>query len=345
MRAAARLSTRLAYVLRVALATGACLSHVFRLLRQGGRNIRILMRYEGVTRGARLRPATKRGRLIAIPLRHYAAVLMALPKIAGANAEGYRRQLAKTYERVQSLSSELPNGRSFLPSPSAQKLQRLLIPLVFDDSLSIPIKPEEAIAFAFYAESSEVLRDFLDFCRHNNLFASKDELLGALPVFAQLVKAWFRIEPKNDKHGPQPGELCQKPVPEWTRVRMHEKWFHPRKTLISLYWSSIEIKKILHRTSLSPSAYERFEQHFAACAASRSETLLGVLAFELHQRACLDLIRTLIEFRPHSPGQSGPTSEAAGLLDPCLAELEESLRQANGQQSKKTLEPKPVRVR
>jgi hypothetical protein len=345
MRSATRLSTRLAYWLRLTVAAGAGLWHVFRLLRQGDRNIRTLMRYEKAMRGDRLRLVTKYARLITTPLRHCATVLQALPTIAGANPEEYQAQLAKTYERVQSLSTELANGRSFLPSPCSRKLQRLLIPVVFYDFLSIAIKPEQAIAFAFYAESSEVVRDFLDFCRHNEQFGNKDSLLAALPVFTQLVKDYFWIEPKNDKHGPQPGELCHKPVPEWTHVRFHDKWFHPGKTLICLYWSSIEAKEILDRTGLSPSACERLEQHFIACAASRSESLLGVLAFEMHHRACFDLVRTAAQFSPPSPGRPNAPSKVTALLDECLSDLDESLRETSGQGSKKPLSPKLVKVR
>jgi hypothetical protein len=303
------------------------------------------MRFEEDVRGQQLQPGTKYARLIAIPLWHYAAILKALPKITGANAQEYRKRLDDADKLVRNLASELSQGRSFLSTPRARELQRLLVPVVFRDFLSIRITPQQAISFAVYAESSEVVRDFLDFCRYNHQLESKAELLRALPVFEELVRPYIWPHPASKQHGPAPGELRRKMLSAGVRNRLFDQWFHPRQAMVGVYWSSIEAKEILRRSGLWPSACECFAQRFAACAESPPETLFGVLAFEMHQRACLDLARTAIRFWPPSSGVPNASPPVIDWLDQVLAELEESMRQANGLKSKKPLAPQLLRVR
>src|SRR5574341_734645 len=162
MRVAARISSRLGYWLRLTVAGVACLWHAPLLLGQGIRSARMLVECAEAVQGWRLRRRRKFTRFLILPLRHYGALLISLPEIAGVRVEDYRRQIWHVYEEVQRLSAELQDGRSFLPTASARRLQRLLVQVAFEDSFSIRIDSEQATSFTVYAQTSEVVLDFLD---------------------------------------------------------------------------------------------------------------------------------------------------------------------------------------
>lgn len=335
---------RLSYWLRLTVTVMAAPRHVFTLLRQGDRNVKILLRTRRAVGFRRLSLAKRITSLVSVPLRHYFAVLRASPQIAGANAWDYQRRLHETHARVKLLSDGLPEGRSFLSNPSVRRLQRHLVPLVFEEEFAIRITPEQATSFSCYAESSELVLDFLDFCHHNNQFGSKAGLLAALPVFEQLVKPFRFDTPKDCKHGPQRGKLCQQPLPPEARVRMHSNWLRPVQTLVNLYWGSFDTNSILGSFLESPYACEQLEQHFAGCTESPPETLLGVLAFEMHKQACVDLVPMATYFHPPETHQFRESSAATDPLTQCLPELEESMRQATGLGAKKAWGPEVSRV-
>ncbi len=288
MRVAARVSSRLAYWLRLATATLACVRYVFQLLRQGDRNATILIQCEEVIRGRRLGLSTKSARLIAIPIRHFGALLKALPDIAGSQAEDYRQRIWQVHEKVRGLSSEIPDGRSFLPTSSARRLQRLLVSEVFEKHFSISLDSEQAISFAVYAESSEVILDFLDCCQRHDQMHSKAGLLAVLPFFEQLIRPYRWLKPEDGRFGPKRDELCKHPLPASARIRLRAQWFRPTLTLVRMYRCDLEPAQFSADLPLRRWASDLYE-NFEAFAKSPPGTVLEVLTCEMHKRACLDL--------------------------------------------------------
>ena len=288
MRVAARVSSRLAYWLRLATATLACVRYIFQLLRQGGRNATVLIRCEEVIRGRRLALGTKSARLIAIPIRHFGALLRGLPDIAGSQAEHYRQRIQQVHEKVSGLSAEIPDGRSFLPTSSARRLQRLLVSEVFEKHLSISLDSEQAISFAVYAESSEVVLDFLDFCQRQDQMQSKACLLALLPFFEQLIRPYRWLKPEDDRFGPKRGELCKHPLPASTRIRLRAQWFRPTPILVRMYRCNLEPAQFFADLPLRRWASDLYE-YFEALEKSPPSTVLEVLTCEMCKRACLDL--------------------------------------------------------
>ena len=335
---------RLCYWLRLTAIVTAALRHAFTLLRQADRNERILTRALQSIGRKRTTLASACYGLITVPLRHYFAILSESPRIAGVSTRDYQQRVFETHAQVRLLSDELPE-RSFLHTPMARKLQSDLVQDVFEELFSIRITTDQIFSFSYYAESSELVLDFLDFCHLNHRYCGKTELLAALPAFEQLLFPYRFNAPNDAKNGPQRGELCRKSQTLRVRVRGSGHWFRPGQTLIDLYWNSTESTAILGRANLSLSSRERFAKYFTTCAEQCSPTLLGLLAYEMNKQACMDLLPLAIQLDQPLPDWSSESPKETDFLAQCLMTLEESLRQATGQKTKKRLAASVVRVR
>lgn len=182
----------LAYWLRLATVWYHALNRVFDLLVLAWHQARSLRRFGRDLRnlGCALRqPRIWRDPISAVGA--YWRLLRTLPRLAGRRFEANRERVDRVYASLERLAATRVPSRRFLRSGSpARQLQAIIVKQRFRRELGLSLEDRVVASLAGYSEASELLRDFLEFCRCPAVACtdSVEQMCAAVPVFEQVAR-------------------------------------------------------------------------------------------------------------------------------------------------------------
>jgi hypothetical protein len=253
------------------------------LLRQGDRCVKYLDDLEEFVTGARVSWWRRRANQVWVPIADYCHLWVRITRFTQADELEHRSRVVKAQKRVDEIARNLTAGRSFLRTREARQVQASYIGVAFWDLLRIQVNEREAQAMSFFAESSEAIRDFLDCCQAVAALDRRAEMSAALPSFAALLEPCRYKRMKNDKDGPQPGELAQAFLTNGANPPRQGR-LQRTVTPPEAFWIAHEAPPDFAWESLPAWVSEPFEEEHTDWIQKIPRTLRGALALALGYR-------------------------------------------------------------
>ena len=297
------------YYLRVCVVMLNCLVNCIALLRQTVRNIKVIQK---LRQGHLLQSETAIQRWWeqrALALRHFWILVKSATSLAGGDANRYKHYLDALREHAQTISNGSTRGNScFLKHDVSRMIQADYIHKVFKQEFNINLDAKESKTLGYYAFCTDVIFDFLVFCRQTQHFGSKEDLVNALPHFTQAVQPFVL-----QKSRIAVGELLRSSSINSARSESDIAWLRPNATLTRTYWKTFSPLGTITLGSIPSWIIEILTEQTSLYVAKTPRTVRAILAVEMHLHSSLylancfselDLRNENMAYTEEDPGES-----------------------------------------